>query len=194
MGKGGMRLGAGRPGYKVKAEHLKRIFISKWHRLGYLQPGNAFGWAWHCEGVKTGSIGVSIESDQCMRLAYSIASDGRDASQRIGLERTQCHFGGTRAWFCCPRCNKRTGVLYLRLGRFACRKCQQVAYTSQSVDEMARAWLKQRKLEDRLGEEWERPKGMRQRTYNGLLDSLEDCQRRRDAAFCEVAQRFLRCR
>ena len=50
MSKGGMRFGAGRPGYKVKAEQLQRVEIGLWHRGGYLRAGRSFTWSWHCGG------------------------------------------------------------------------------------------------------------------------------------------------
>jgi len=78
----------------------------------------------------------------------------------------------------------------MRAGRFACRHCQRVAYSSQSEDVMARTWREQRRIEERIGEDWQRPKGMRQHTYERLIDRLEDCQRRRDEAFFLVAARL----
>lgn len=192
MGKGGMRYGAGRPGYKVKAEHTKRLSVTRWQREGNLRAGRAFTWTWTLDGQLTGSIGVWV-LDDAVKLHYSLGSgdDRRDASQQITLERTSCNFGGTRPWFACPICLKRSGVLFLRAGRFACRRCQKIAYTSQSSDTMARTWLKQNKLEAKLGEDWARPKGMRQRTYDALLKSLWDCEERREEAFCIVAARLL---
>lgn len=43
----------------------------------------------------------------------------------------------------------------------------------------------------RLGEDWQRPKGMRQRTFDRLIDRLADCELRRDEAFCVAAARLL---
>ena len=158
MGTGGMRFGAGRPGNKIKSENTKRLTIVRWHREGYLEAGRSFSWSWTCEGHVTGTIGVRAYGDALM-LDYSLGSGDakRDASQRISIERTPCNFGKTRPWFVCPRCNRRSGVLFLRWGRFACRHCQRVAYASQSSDAMGRAWLKQAKIEARLGDDWTRP-------------------------------------
>lgn len=44
-------------------------------------------------------------------------------------------------------------------------------------------WRKQSKAESLLDDGWTRPKGMRQRTYDGLLETLENCEERRDTAF-----------
>jgi hypothetical protein len=81
-------------------------------------------------------------------------------------------------------------VLYLRRGYFACRHCQRVAYSSQSDGVLDRMWRKQAKIEARLDDDWRRPKVMRRQTYERLLDTLEDCAARRDAAFIVAAQRL----
>ena len=79
----------------------------------------------------------------------------------------------------------------MRAGRFACRHCQRVSYSSQSCDLLDRMWRKQTRIEARLGEHWQRPKGMRHHTYDRLLDQLEVCEQRREDAFCKFTARFL---
>ena len=188
-----MRWGAGRPSYRAKAEQLQRIEIGRWHRGDYLRAGNYFSWSWNRGGEPTGSIGVKVHGEQSLALQYNITGDDgqrRDASQTILIDRTMCNYGKTRPWFHCPCCRNRAGLLFLRWGRFACRKCQRVSYTSQSCDALDRTWRRQSKLEARLGEDWERPKGMRHRTYEALIDALEDCERRRNIAFVETAVRL----
>jgi hypothetical protein len=93
-----------------------------------------------------------------------------------------CNFGGARPWFQCPRCARQVAQLYMRAGRFACRHCQRVAYSSQAEDVLDRTWRKQQRLEAKLGEYWRRPKGMRLRTYERLIDGVADCDERREAA------------
>lgn len=179
-----MRWGAGRPAYRVKAEHLQRVSIGQWHRRGYLGGPCAFNWHWNRGGEPIGSIGVRVSDRYSLRLIYTLGSgdEKRDASQTIHLAHSACNFGGSRAWFVCPVCHERAGVLFMRAGRFACRQCQRVAYSSQSDDALDRTWRKQYKLEARLGDDWTRPKGMRQRTYDRLIEALEDCNERRDSA------------
>jgi hypothetical protein len=193
MGRGGQRWGAGRPAHRVKGEHLQRVEIGRWHRGGYLRDGNWFNWSWNRGGEPTGSISVRVHSSDALRLVYSLAGDGnerRDASQLIGLAHTPCNYGKTRPWFVCPVCDQRAGLLYMRAGRFACRQCQRVSYVSQSCDALDRTWRRQSKIEARLGDDWRRPKGMRQRTYDRLIAELVDCEELRDAAFCEKAMRL----
>lgn len=192
MAKGGQRWGAGRPGYKVKGEELKRVDVRMWAKRGLLNSASGFSWSWSRGGDLAGCIGVYVDSKTALSLRYTATTndDKRDVCERIAIAHTACNFGGTRAWFCCPRCPKRVAVLYLRAGRFACRHCQRVAYSSQSEDVLGRTWLKQRKLEARLGNDWQRPKGMRLATYQRLLDRLHDCEERRDTAFSERVGRL----
>lgn len=192
MSRGGMRYGAGRPSYKVKAEHLLRVEIGRWHSGGYLHAGRSFTWSWHRGDEPTGNIGVLVHGADSLALQYMVGSDDqrRDGSQTIWLAYTACNYGKSRPWFVCPVCQRRAGVLYMRAGRFACRHCQRVAYCSQSGDMLDRVWRKQSKLEARLGEYWQRPKGMRHRTYQALLDRLHDCEVRRDTAFVQTAARL----
>jgi hypothetical protein len=193
MAKGGSRLGAGRPGYKVKGEQLHRVDVRVWARQGLLSRARAFSWSWNRGGEPTGSIGVSVIPQSAVRLIYSMTTGGekRDIDDRVTLIYKPCNFGGARPWFQCPRCARQVAVLYMRSGRMACRHCQRVAYSSQSEDVMARTWREQRRIEERLGDDWQRPKGMRQRTYGRLLDRLADCELRREEAFCVAAVRLL---
>lgn len=192
MGTGGMRYGAGRPGYRAHAEGLRRVDVREWHRRGYLAEGRWFSWAWNRGGEPAGSIGVRVHGPDALRLEYMLGQeeDRRDGTQTIKLASTPCGFGGVRPWFVCPVCNRRAGVLFLRFGRFACRHCQRVSYASQSGDLIDRLWRRQAKIERRLGEHWRRPKGMRERTYARLFSALLDCEERRESALAECMTRM----
>jgi len=192
MGRGGMRWGAGRPADKAKAEHLRRVDIRLWHRGGYLRAGRSFTWSWHRGEEHTGSIGVLVHDAHSLVLQYMVGgeSDRRDGSQTISLAHTACPYGNTRPWFVCPCCNRRAGLLFMRWGRFACRHCQRVAYSSQSDDVLDRMWRKQSKIERRLGEHWRRPKGMHSATYERIVQAIMDCEEQRNAAFIVAVRRL----
>lgn len=115
----------------------------------------------------------------------------RDGSQTIRLAHTACNYGKSRPWFVCPVCQRRAGVLYMRAGRFACRRCQRVSYASQSGDILDRMWCKQSKIEARLDAHLQRPRGMRQKTYGRLMELLEACEERSEHAFVEFAAKLL---
>jgi hypothetical protein len=192
MSKGGMRYGAGRPGYRAKAESLRRVDIRVWHRGGYLGGSRWFSWRWTLGSEAAGSIGVRVDGRDALRLEYMLGEEGsrRDGTQAIQLSHTACGFGGSRPWFLCPVCQRRAGVLYLRFGRFACRTCQRVSYASQSGDEIDALWRRQAKIERKLKEHWRRPKGMRRRTYDRLFAALLDCEERRESALAECVARL----
>ena len=50
----------------------------------------------------------------------------------VYLMYTHCFFGGKRAWFTCPLCNKRVGVLYKEYSSIGCRTCFNLTYQSQN--------------------------------------------------------------
>jgi hypothetical protein len=181
MGTGGSRYGAGRPASHLKAEYCKQLDIRRWQREGVLKAGRAGSWRWTSRetGEQTGAIGYRAEDD-CIRLDYSI--DGKPSGQTVRLNHSACTYGGTRPWFICPIRGEPVAILYLRAGRFACRRCQRLAYASQSEDTLGRMWRKQSKAEAKLGENWQRPKGMHKATRERLLSIIWQCEEWRDEA------------
>lgn len=163
MAKGGARYGSGRPAYRVKAEQLMRVDIRVWQKRGLLWDGGRNTWSWSRGGEHAGSISFSV-SENAVRLIYSIG--GVDASQTIGRASTPCHYGGSRPWFRCPVCQRNAALLYLRAGRFACRTCQRVSYSTQSGTSQDRVCNLYHRLADKL--EAGKPKWQRWATYNKL--------------------------
>lgn len=192
MSKGGSRYGAGRPGYRLKAEQLHRLDVRDLARRGALKSAGAFSWSWHRGSEPSGNIAIHVESQNALTLRYTftVRDVARDVIERVSIARTPCPYGGSRPWFHCTRCPRRVAVLYLRQGVFACRHCQRVAYSSQSDDALDRMWRKQAKIEARLGDNWRRPKGMRQCTYQRLIGTLNACEERRENAFAAFAARL----
>lgn len=189
MARGGSRFGAGRPGWKLKAEHSLPLDVRRMHRAGGLRSGVLGSWIWtnNYTGDVAGTIGYAAEAAG-VELRYSVSGDPR--RQYIAVERTRCHLGGSRPWFICPVRGERVAVLYMRSGRFACRHCQRIAYASQCEDMTGRAWRKQRKVEARLGPDGERPKGMHAATYDRLLSIIEECETVKDYALVLTCQRL----
>lgn len=181
MGAGGYRLGAGRPGWHTKAEACLRLDVRTFARQGLLRSGS-FVWAWtnNTTGEQTASLGVAV-SPEAIELQYT-AGDTH-IRQPIRIDRTRCNFGGLRPWFACPRCNRRVALVYLRSGRFACRQCWRLVYSSQSEDALGRSWRAQRKLEARLGDDWDRPKGMHEATRKRIVDRIVHCEAAREMVF-----------
>lgn len=184
MGSGGARYGAGRPSYKVKAGELKSIDVRDFASLGYLDRDMAFSWHWQRGGKHSGSINIQVIARSVLTLRYTLTTNGeaRDCADRVDLNYSPCNYGKSRPWLICPQCNRRLAKLYLRHARFACRHCQKVAYTSQSEDVVARSWRVQRKIEARIGQNLQRPKGMRLATFQRLQLKLYASMESRYAA------------
>ena len=194
MGSGGPRSGAGRPGYRAKAEQLCRVNVTDWHKQGRLQSDCAFTWRWLANGEQVADMTVQVSAGALVKFIYRFNDDtdplGR--STLIKLVKAPCHFGGWRFWFDCPECSKPVGVVYLRYRRFACRTCQKVAYSSQSEDAHDRTWRKAQRLEARLGPYWKRPKGMRHKTFSRLTGRLIGFEMMRDELLERLAGPYLR--
>lgn len=188
MGTGGIRYGAGRPGWKRKAEASLAFDVRQVARKGLLKPGNWFSWSWTntSTGENVGSVSVRVaDGFERVILSYKwtpYGSDPQSVECVLQIERTACNYGGFRPWFLCPACWRRCAVVYFGRGRYACRHCNHVAYYSQSEDMMGRAWRKQGKLEAKLIDGWGKPKGMHWRTYERLHDEIIECERQKDHA------------
>lgn len=204
MGAGGMRCGAGRPGWKRKAEQSMSFDVRQIARKGLLRPG-AFSWHWTSNyGERVGSVGVRVASDpERVILTYQWTpynSEPRHVECSLQIERTPCNYGGVRPWFRCPSCGRRCAVVYYGApgGRYACRRCVRVAYLSQCEDESGRLWRRQRKVERKLAGDvgewngWQKPKGMHQRTFDRLRNQIWELEMRRDEVFEVQAASLLR--
>jgi len=157
----------------------RRWDIRKTAREGWLAPGSCFIARWIVRGVEQAAVSVRAELDRIV-VSYRHQYNGKpweSLEYPIFLERTQCHYGGTRVWFQCPRlgCGRRVAVLYS--GRlFLCRHCRQLAYESQRESPLDRALARTQALHFRMGgdgsvidgEPFKR-KGMHQKTYDRLM-------------------------
>lgn len=189
MARGGVRYCAGRPGYKVTGESLHRVDVRLWAQRGYFADDNErhFSYNWTRRGEQSGSINVQTNRSRVL-LTYRISvNDGGWQNHRdhISMSQTACRFGGMRHWFQCPTCGRRCEVLYLRFGRFACRKCNRVAYTSQSGGELDRLTNKMHKLRARIGNG--RPKGTHWKTWERLCTQAFDAEAEADQMFAARA-------
>jgi hypothetical protein len=88
---------------------------------------------------------------------------------------TVCHFGGRRPWFVCPLCGRRSAVIYMAGEHVACRRCFGLVYASQQEPVRQRGLMKAQKIRTRLGGSPslmgkfpDRPKGMHEKTFQGL--------------------------
>ncbi len=170
--------------------------IRKTEREGWLEPGRYFISKWYVREEVQSSIEGWSESDHIV-VAYRHQYNGEpweSLKYPIALERTRCHFGGTRAWFLCPghECGRRVAILYS--GRlFLCRHCRQLSYNSQQESPLFRALSRVQDASIRLGGMGvaadgvpPRPKGMHIKTYQRLARQFRWLER--DINLCGLAR------
>ncbi len=182
--RGGCRYGAGRPGWRRKCEHMLRFDLRQLTKKGRVAPGQSYGWYWFRDDERFASIGVRTIADAFL-LDYTWTPRGcrpQVITCRVELKRTRCTLGGHRSWFVCPDCGRLCLVLFgvSRRGQFACRVCQRLAYASEGESPIDRCWRAQRKLEAKLADDFERPKGMRRKTFKRINDKWVALEERKD--------------
>lgn len=128
-------------------------------------------------------------------VILTFTREGDSWTERVRLAYTRMHFGGLRAWLLCPFCNSRRTDLYHGRSGLACRKCYGLRYWTENEDQVGRLEMKERKILAKLGASWgehyediEKPKGMRWKTFNRLMDQLYGAGTESDAA---TLDRFL---
>lgn len=159
---------------KIKTTDCCKIDIREMKRTGALELLDLDGsFRWNLDGfacqvnVARARNGISLSHRD---------KHGAEIEYLIQVAHTDCHMSGSRSWFCCPECGRRSAILYSKLaGKFACRKCQRLAYPSQSEAAGDRAHRAANNIRRRLG--WKvgianptgwKPKGMHWSTFEKL--------------------------
>lgn len=159
---------------KFKTTDCCRIDIREMKRRGFLELLEYDGaFQWNLPGIAfpvsfalaKGGIMISHQDRQHRCLEYLVP-----------VVSTNCHMNGSRPWFNCPECGRRSAILYSVLAsKFACRKCQRLAYPSQSEAVGNRAHRAANNIRRRLGwkvgtanPEGDKPRGMHWSTFEKL--------------------------
>jgi hypothetical protein len=154
-------------------------------RVGALTPGAISLPSWSCRGEIIGSAVATMSRDGCeLVLEHTVPHHGAGLStpkkEVIWLDWTACHYGGQRVWFQCPGCERRCAVLFRMSGRFRCRRCHQVAYTSTRENACDRSLRRLGALRKRLGATGgsrlaipPKPDGMHWSTYARLSEQID---------------------
>lgn len=169
--RGGERFGAGRPARRLVAEDLDRLDAAAWRRAIGFQAGEAA--TLH---TSNGRWLRYTTFDSTIHLEHNVA--GQAASQVVGIDRTPCHLGGARAWFVCPDCGRRAGVLFLVGACFTCRRCGDVCYRTQRLGPHERTERALRKAKAKLNRDGSRPKGMKWMTFERLRAAVHAADER----------------
>jgi hypothetical protein len=178
-----------RPTRRARLEYGVKLNINRLIQSGAIQPGAHVqsGTIWrntYC-GELTAKFEAKISSTEEGWFRIRIAEIGLD--QRIKLVSCPRHFGGRQWYFICPFMDRRVSVLWMPPGAryFACRQRwgRGVAYLSQCLGNEDRAERGKTKINSRLcslggfnPDDWNyppKPKWMRWRTYNRLIEKFD---------------------
>lgn len=171
---------------REETDPLLHLDVRRLHRDGALRPGAVSTTSWTCRGEPSGWIMTIMDHDRpCLTLKYQIRMGNepwRPIHEPVWLLTTECHFGGHRVWFACPGCRNRRALLYSVDGRFRCRGCHNLAYSSTREDALERSIRRLSVLRKRMGGDWsaspwtmpKKPEDMSWRTYNQLFRKLID--------------------
>jgi hypothetical protein len=191
--------GSGRHGGKPTVEGGLVLDLNKLIRDRLFRPGSWSGslvWTEVYTGRRTADLRYEVHMAAergHVRLRYTTtdpwSGEKRHHDYPIELATTPQPFGGRRWWWVCPRLGDRVSKLYLPAGAsiFASRKCFRIAYHSQREAPYDRAIGRAFKLRRRLGstggigDEIDKPKGMRWATFDRKMEKIEQAEAAVDA-------------
>jgi len=176
------------PGFSSRecAEDYRRLDVRALKRRDCLRSGCSFAWEWSRGGERIGWIWVDAWDDHVTLRYRTRRGEGewQDRNDTVPLEWMPCRFGGNRAWFRCPACNRRAAILYGAHEMFACRRCLRLAYESQHEAPHYRALYKAQAIHQKLGgtgctdDPVFKPKGMHWRTFNRHVARMQEAESR----------------
>lgn len=194
---GGYNSGGGRGA--MRQGQFWALDIAALKRLDMLRPGYRKSLVWSSGGEERARIQVECHGDHLI-LDYKSREHGDEwepIRDRILLSFTTPNYGGRRAWFVCPSCNRRKRVLWGRK-YYRCAACWGMKHDSQYVDRASRLLDRAEKIKIRLGGRagcYEpfppKPKGMHWRTYNAQRDEFERWYDRANLATLEQFGQYL---
>ena len=176
---GGWNSGGGRGA--LREENFWKLRIADLKRLGMLRSGYCGSLIWKRRGEEAARIGIQAREDRLILCYRSRARGGdwQDIEDVIPLTFTRPHLGGRRAWFVCPSCTQRKGVLWGRT-YYRCARCHRMTYDSQYEDHPSRLLSKAQAILIKLGGTGNcsdpfptKPKGMHWSTYSRLWQDHE---------------------
>lgn len=182
---------SGRHGWRGRMEERKKLDIRWMRAKGWLRPGTSGSIQWNRWGESIGSISYSAHESGLFTTWTILSGDdsGSKVSISIPIRGRPCRFGGERLYWGCPSCGRTCEVLVLaNTARFwGCRRCLRTRYHSQGLQPADRMQQRADAIYDRLGGADDRdlvhkPKWMRWKTFNRLMESANDYAAEADAA------------
>lgn len=157
-----------------------RYFRKRRHRL---DGGSSYSYQWSTRDGEAGSVGYRPNQEGVYFWWKSTrAGESSWHNETVFYTWTSPNFGGKRAWWECPRCGRRCGVVYVQARGLMCRVCARLRYSSEGECDFERAARRRVKIDKRLGVQWPeygifgggtplKPKGMHWRTYLRLVEA-----------------------
>jgi hypothetical protein len=168
---GGVRAGAGRPGYSAHVESFRHLDARAMQREGlFKQPWSGVWWWKDAISMKTNASIHVRTSETSLWIKYQIRD--QQTIEAFRIYKVPCHFGGYRVILECPGCHQRSSLFYLRYQMFRCRGCHGLTYESQSEGRLGRLAIKRSKLAGALGASGIRPRGMHLGTFTKLQSAM----------------------
>jgi hypothetical protein len=181
--------GSGRWGWhraRTDTDGLLRLDVRWLARQGLIAPGvvGSLAVAWSRGEQPAGDIAVRYDDRRPGEVVLDYRVRGREGEpwsavrEAVPLDRTPCPYGGERAWFLCPGCRSRRAVLHGVGGRFRCRACHDLAYSSTREGAYERNRRRADELRRRLGGKPgvfsvpRKPEGMHWRTYERIAAEI----------------------
>ena len=176
----------GRPRQRVNLQEGLGLNINRLIRRRFIAPSRASGPSWLTwsytytqERIATATLTSDLSEPPCGWVRIRVGS----LDQTIQVVRQDRQFGGGQWYFICPYTDCQCSAIWLPNGadKFGSRHAwrRQVAYGSQFQSRHDRALATAQAIRARLGgPDWAgidefdppKPKGMRWRTYNRLID------------------------
>jgi len=196
-----------RPRYRACLQDGLKLDLNRLRRQGFVCPGantGPYGIRWSYsytdEEICSGTLSASMEYENQGWLRIQIGS----LDQHLILVPQARRFGGRQWYFECPRTLERCSVVWKPPGArsFASRKAwgRQVAYSSQFQTWYDRALSQGQALRCKLGgPEWAgycgddppKPKWMRWKTYDRILERSYRYEEIADVRLVQFASRLM---
>lgn len=168
-------------------EQCRELDVNWCNDGGVFADGGSGTITWTSENGDENSVGYRFRAHgepDILELRYSsynrfLDDEPRDVVCTIPIDYTECHFGGERPWFRCPKCNDRVGKLYstARSVEYICRDCGGLIYRSQeSANELVEAFRAKREARARFRNNPFAPGALRD-VYDSDKDGRETIRR-----------------
>lgn len=163
-----------RPDTRTTVEESPSLDILRLRRSGHLKANARAALQWQAPwaaGLEDHQVRLYTEAAR-VHISYRMIGESGDTTMSAAVEWEPCPLGGSRPWWRCPECGRRTAKLYLppERWRFACRQCHDLVYWTQRAPDTQRLRKRLNRLRDRVDD---RPVSSRRRGDLAELLELE---------------------